>query len=120
MYDWQAIGDLVLKAGIGYWATMFATNKDGKLLGAVQIKAATRAWPIRPLNALYSDAGGIYVSAYGTLVPGRGLHSKEAPMIEDTLKRRQLRAMQHAREANVAALLTAFAIGMVVFQVFGP
>jgi hypothetical protein len=44
---------------------------------------------------------------------------QEANMTEDTMKRRQLRAMQHAREANVAALLTAFAIGMVVFQVFG-
>jgi hypothetical protein len=40
MYDWQAIGDLALKAGNGYIVTVFATNENGKLLGAVQIKDA--------------------------------------------------------------------------------
>lgn len=37
-YDWQYILDLGWKAGAGYLATMFATTRDGKLLGAVRIR----------------------------------------------------------------------------------
>jgi hypothetical protein len=56
---------------------------------------------------------------YGNARAATVLQGKEAHMTEDTMRRRQLRAMQHARETNIAALLTAFAIGMIVFQVFG-
>jgi hypothetical protein len=38
----------------------------------------------------------------------------------DTMKRRQLRTMHHAREVSIAALLTAFAFGMIVFQILSP
>ena len=40
MYDWPAIFDLAWKAGIAIITVMFGTTKDGKLLGAVQIRAA--------------------------------------------------------------------------------
>jgi hypothetical protein len=39
-YDWASIVDVAVKAGAAFISTNLLTTKDGKLLGAVQIKRA--------------------------------------------------------------------------------